>query len=317
MDGSPLLRIDALRLTAGGHAIVDGASFDVGAGEAVGLVGESGCGKSVTALSILGLLPERQISVAGGAIRLEGRDLTRLPDREMRKVRGDRIAMIFQEPMTSLNPVHTVGKQVAEAFRLHGRGRGRALRTLSADILREVGLPAPEAALDRYPHELSGGQRQRVMIAIALACDPDLLVADEPTTALDVTVQAQILDLLDGLRRDRGMGLLLITHDLGVVAQYCDRVLVMYGGRIVEEGAAEALFARPRHRYTEALLRTMPAANAPGAELPAITGSVPAPGARPAGCVFHPRCHATVERCRAEEPPMMGEGHRHRCWNPA
>ncbi|SHI30801.1 ABC transporter ATP-binding protein [Wenxinia saemankumensis] len=313
----PLLSIEDLQISAGGKAVVEEVNLSIAPGEMVGLVGESGCGKSVTALSVLRLLAEPQIGVTGGRLIYDGTDLRTLPEKRMEAIRGDEIAMIFQEPMTSLNPVFTIGAQMAESLRLHRRLSARAARDEAGALLARVGIPAPQAALDRYPHEMSGGQRQRAMIAIALACGPRLLVADEPTTALDVTVQAQILDLLDGLRRETGMAVLLITHDLGVVSQYCDRVAVMYGGRIVEEAAAETLFAAPRHRYTEALLATIPAANAPGAKLPAIPGLVPPPGQRPPGCAFAPRCRHVIERCRTEMPPLDGDAHKARCWNPA
>jgi oligopeptide/dipeptide ABC transporter ATP-binding protein len=311
----PVLDVRDLSVAVGGRPIVEGVSLARAAGEMLGLVGESGCGKSVTALAAMRLLAEPPMR-ATGSIRLRGRDLMALDERALRQVRGREMAMIFQEPMTSLNPVFTVGAQIAEVLRLHmGLGR-QAAHARAADLLAQVGIPAPRAALDRYPHQMSGGQRQRVMIAMALACDPAVLVADEPTTALDVTVQARILDLIDDLRRQRGMAVLLITHDLGVVSQYCDRVAVMHGGRIVKEAAA-ALFAGPRHRYAEALLRTNPAANPPGAVLPAIPGAVPPPGQRPPGCAFHPRCGAVVARRRTEMPPLTGRPHTARCWNPA
>ena len=225
--------------------------------------------------------------------------------------------MIFQEPMTSLNPVFTIGDQIGESLIVHRGASRAAARAEAARLLDLVGIPAAASRLDRYPHELSGGQRQRAMIAIALACKPRLLIADEPTTALDVTVQAQILDLIARLRRELGMAVLLITHDLGVVAEFCDRVAVMYAGRIVEEAPATALFAAPGHRYTEALMRSMPAANAPGRDLPSIPGSVPPPAARGAGCVFAPRCGFATPRCRAELPPLCAPPHRLRCWHPA
>ncbi|HEY4200969.1 MAG TPA: ABC transporter ATP-binding protein [Devosiaceae bacterium] len=315
--GDALLSIEDLHIEAGGKAIIEGVSLAIRPGEMLGLVGESGCGKSVTALSIMRLIPEPPMRITSGAIRFAGRDLLGLDEKALRALRGDDIAMIFQEPMTSLNPVFTIGDQIAEAVLLH-RPVGRAAAEARAvELLERVGIPAPRQALQRFPHQLSGGQRQRVMIAIALACDPQLLVADEPTTALDVTVQAQILDLLDTLRRETGMAVLLITHDLGVVSQYCDRVAVMYGGRVVEEAPSEELFAHPRHRYTEALLRTIPASNPPGVELPAIGGTVPPPGRRPSGCAFHPRCHAMIDICARDMPALEGDTHRVRCWNPA
>jgi len=317
MSEQALLTIEDLHIDVGSRPVIEGVSLCLAPGEMLGLVGESGCGKSVTALSIMRLLAEPPMRITGGTIRFEGTDILSLGEAELEELRGDRIAMIFQEPMTSLNPVFTIGNQIAEVVLLH-RNVGRAeAEARAVELLRRVGIPAPEAAMERYPHQLSGGQRQRVMIAMALACDPKLLIADEPTTALDVTVQAQILDLIDDLRRETGMAVLLITHDLGVVSQYCDRVAVMYGGRVVEEASSAELFAHPRHRYTEALLKTIPASNPPGADLPAIPGTVPPPGLRPPGCAFHPRCHAMVEPCTNVLPALEGEAHRIRCWNPA
>jgi oligopeptide/dipeptide ABC transporter ATP-binding protein len=312
-----MLAIDDLHIAVGGKPLIEGVSLAIAAGEMLGLVGESGCGKSVTALSIMRLIPEPPMRVTGGAIRLGGEDLLAFSERQLEDVRGNAIGMIFQEPMTSLNPVFSIGDQIEEAVLLHRNVGRAAARQRAVELLTRVGIPAPEAALSRYPHELSGGQRQRVMIAIALACEPRLLIADEPTTALDVTVQAQILDLIDDLRRETGMAVLLITHDLGVVSQYCDRVAVMYGGRVVEEAPAAELFAHPRHRYTEALLRTIPAANPPGTVLPAIGGTVPPPGQRPPGCAYHPRCHAMIDICQDQVPVLEGDTHRAACWNPA
>ena len=313
---SPVLSIENLTLTVAGRPLVEDLSLEIARGEMIGLVGESGCGKSVTALSIMRLLPPA-VKIASGAIRHQGSDLAQLSEENLRKLRGDRIAMIFQEPATSLNPVFTIGDQIAEALIVH-RGMTRAqARGAAGDLLDLVGIPAARLQLDRYPHNISGGQRQRVMIATALACEPDLLIADEPTTALDVTVQAQILTLIDRLRRERGMACLLITHDFGVVAEICDRVAVMYAGRIVETAAVGDLFAHPRHRYTEALLATMPASNPPGRRLPAIPGAVPPPGQREVGCAFHPRCPAALPRCATERPPLVGDSHRVACWNPA
>ena len=314
---SDLLTIEDLEIAVGNRAVIEGVSLSIRPGEMLGLVGESGCGKSVTALAIMRLLVEPPMRIVRGAIRFEGEDILSLEERELEELRGDRIAMIFQEPMTSLNPVFTIGNQIAEVVLLHRNVGRQAAEARAVELLARVGIPAPEAAMGRYPHQLSGGQRQRVMIAMALACDPKLLIADEPTTALDVTVQAQILELIDDLRRETGMAVLLITHDLGVVSQYCDRVAVMYGGRVVEEAPSAELFARPRHRYTEALLRTIPASNPPGVELPAIPGTVPPPGRRPAGCAFHPRCHAMVEPCATVLPVLTEPPHRIRCWNPA
>ncbi|WP_240230715.1 ABC transporter ATP-binding protein [Devosia lacusdianchii] len=312
-----LLSIENLNIAVGKRAVIEGVSLTIRAGEMLGLVGESGCGKSVTALSIMRLLAEPPMRIESGAIRFEGKDILALDEAALQRLRGDDIAMIFQEPMTSLNPVFTIGNQIAEVVLLHRKVSRAEADQRAVDLLTRVGIPAPANAMGRYPHQLSGGQRQRVMIAMALACDPKLLVADEPTTALDVTVQAQILDLIDDLRRETGMAVLLITHDLGVVSQYCDRVAVMYGGRVVEEAPAAELFAHPRHRYTEALLATIPASNPPGTLLPAIPGTVPPPGNRPDGCTFHPRCHAVVEACPKQMPELVGHSHLARCWNPA
>jgi oligopeptide/dipeptide ABC transporter ATP-binding protein len=279
------------------------------------LVGESGCGKSVTALAVMRLLAPA-IRRTAGTIRFDGTDLTALDDEAMRRLRGRRIGMIFQEPMTSLNPVFPIGEQIAEPLRLHLNLSGKQALARAADLLDLVGLPTPARQLARYPHQLSGGQRQRVMIAIALACEPRLLIADEPTTALDVTVQAQILALIDRLRRQLSMACLLITHDLGVVAEYCDRAAVMYAGRIVETGPAAEVFATPRHRYTAALVRTMPARTPPGEHLPAIQGQVPPPGQRGRGCPFQPRCDAPLPAC-ADRPPLQGTPPPAACRNPA
>jgi oligopeptide/dipeptide ABC transporter ATP-binding protein len=296
---------------------VDGVSFSVSAGEALGIVGESGCGKSVTSLSILRLIatPPGEI-MEGSSVRLKGRELLSLTEKQMREVRGNDIAMIFQEPMTSLNPVHKVGEQVAEAIRVHRKVERREAWGRAVEMLRLVGIPAPDQRAHDYPHQLSGGQRQRVMIAIALSCDPDLLIADEPTTALDVTIQAQILDLLAELRERLGMALMLITHDLGVVAGVCDRVVVMYAGRIVEEGPVASVFANPRHPYTQGLLRAIPRLDAPEARLAVIPGQVPSPADWPSGCRFHPRCPFAWDDCRAAEPDLFdfSASHRSRCW---
>ncbi|MHB2167680.1 ABC transporter ATP-binding protein [Alsobacter sp. R-9] len=312
----PVLQVEGLSIAVGGRTLAEDVSLSIRAGEMVGLVGESGCGKSVTALSIMRLLPP-PVGITAGRILFDGTDVPGLADEAIRRLRGDRMAMIFQEPMTSLNPVFTVGDQIAEVLEIHrGLGHAQALDR-AAELLALVNLPAPREQLARYPHQMSGGQRQRVMIAMALACEPRLLIADEPTTALDVTVQAQILALIDRLRRDMGMACLLITHDLGVVSEVCDRAAVMYAGRIVEEAPVAELFAAPRHRYTRALLDTMPAMNPPGALLPSIRGMVPPPGSRGHGCAFAPRCAAPVDRCRAERPPLAGGSHRAACWNPA
>ena len=290
---------------------VDDVSFDIDRGELLGVVGESGCGKSMTALSIMRLiaLPGK---IAGGQINFDGRDLLKLSNREMRAVRGDDIAMIFQDPMTSLNPVFTVGGQIAEALRLH-RGLSRQdAREAAVAAMREVAIPDPESRADDYPHQLSGGMRQRVMIAMALACDPKLLIADEPTTALDVTIQAQILELLNHLRKTRDLAVLLITHDLGVVAEVADRVCVMYTGKIVEQSPVEELFARPKHPYTEGLLQSVPKLTMKEVvkreRLQTIEGVVPSPLNVPSWCHFEPRCPYRMPRCREGEIPLYPAG---------
>jgi peptide/nickel transport system ATP-binding protein/oligopeptide transport system ATP-binding protein len=293
---------------------VDDISFTLEQGETLSLVGESGSGKSVTALSILRLVaaPGR---IVGGQILFEGRDLLNLREAEMRAIRGDDIAMIFQDPMTSLNPVYTVGEQIAEAIRLHRKVSKKEAWAQAIEGMRDVAIPAPESRAKNYPHEMSGGMRQRVMIAMALACDPKLLIADEPTTALDVTIQAQILDLLTELREKRNLALLLITHDLGVVAETSDRVAVMYSGKIVEQADARELFKRPRHPYTEGLLRAVPRLNESGAEkkqrLHTIEGVVPSLLNLPPGCRFAPRCEHAREKCREGEIPLIDLGARH------
>jgi oligopeptide/dipeptide ABC transporter ATP-binding protein len=313
--GVNILEVEGLTLATTVAPLVEDVSFTLAPGEMLALVGESGCGKSVTALAVMRLLAPA-IRRTAGSIRFDGTDLTTLDDEAMRRLRGRRIGMIFQEPMTSLNPVFTVGEQIAEPLRLHLNLSPKQALSRAAELLDLVGLPTPARQLARYPHQLSGGQRQRVMIAIALACEPRLLIADEPTTALDVTVQAQILALIDRLRRQLSMACLLITHDLGVVAEYCDRAAVMYAGRIVETGPAAEVFATPRHRYTAALVRTMPARNPPGELLPAIQGQVPPPGRRGEGCPFQPRCDAPVPSC-AQRPALAGTPHPAACWNPA
>ncbi len=303
----PLLDVRDLRtsfFTEDGEVkAVDGVSFSIRAGETLGIVGESGCGKSVTALSIMQLLspPGR---IVDGEIRLRGEDLLQRSEPEIRRMRGKDISMIFQEPMTSLNPVFTVGDQIAEAIRIHEHVDRRAAWRKTIDMIRLVGIPDPERRARQHPFELSGGMRQRVMIAMALACNPSLLIADEPTTALDVTIQAQILSLLRGLQKDLGLTILLITHDLGVVAQTCDRVAVMYAGRIVESAHAHTLFAHPQHPYTVGLLDSLPLAGDQEGDLKAIPGTVPSPFAMPTGCRFSPRCPHAREMCRAEEPTL-------------
>ena len=319
---APLLAVEGLSVAfdteQGERRVVEDVSFRVSPGETLGLVGESGCGKSVTAMSIMRLLPSPPSRAFAGAIHFEGRNILDLPADAMRGIRGNRIGMVFQEPMTSLNPVLSIGYQIEEVLRLHrGLGRRQA-REQSLAMLRLVGIGAPERRLSQYPHQLSGGLRQRVMIAIALVCRPQLLIADEPTTALDVTIQAQILDLLRRLKRELGMALLLITHDLGVVAEMCDQVVVMYAGRIVEQAQAVELFRHPRHPYTAGLLAAMPRLTPKGGKLPSIPGTVPPPGKRGIGCSFADRCPRVQERCRAERPDLsaVGEQHKAACWNP-
>ncbi len=295
---------------------VDGIDLDVAEGEVVGVVGESGSGKSVTMLSLMGLV-EPPGRVEADRIRFEGKDLLSLSAEEMRRLRGNRMAMVFQDPMTSLNPFLTVEEQVCEVLEVHKSMRRAAARERAVALLEEVGIPGAARRLRDYPHQFSGGMRQRVMIAIALACEPALLIADEPTTALDVTIQAQILDLLRKLRAERKMSVILITHDLGVVAGMCERVKVMYAGRIVEEGPTRAIFRTPRHPYTRALLASLPRLDeGEGARLRTIPGLPPNLSRVPKGCAFHPRCAYAEERCRTDEPRLetVGEGHRKSCW---
>jgi len=322
----PLLRVDDLQThfhtRDGVVRAVDGVSFDVMPGETLAVVGESGCGKSVTAMSILRLLPMPPARIAGGRIEFEGRDLLELSEPEMRKVRGNAISMIFQEPMTSLNPVLTIGRQIAEALVLHRGMSEREATARATEMLRKVHIPEAERRITQYPHELSGGMRQRVMIAMALACGPRLLIADEPTTALDVTIQAQILELMRELREDTGASIILITHDLGVVAEIAHRVVVMYAGRKVEEASIEELFAAPRHPYTRGLLGSMPhlgdSVSETGKRLVEIPGMVPSLKEPPPGCLFAPRCPNALDHCTLEAPPLErhGPGHWAACWNP-
>jgi peptide/nickel transport system ATP-binding protein len=317
---TPLLEVRDLRISfpSGGTRVyaVDGVSFTLARGEMLALVGESGCGKSLTSLSLLRLVPHPGRIEPGAVIRLDGQDLMSLEESGLRGIRGRRIGMIFQDPMTSLNPVFTVSEQICESIRAHRKATRTEARARALDLLREVGLPDPEARLDQYPHQLSGGMRQRVMIAIALASEPEILVADEPTTALDVTVQAQILEVLDRLRLARGMAVLLITHDLGIVAGRADRVAVMYAGRLVEEAPTADLFARPSHPYTRGLLASVPRLSGPVTRLIPIAGTVPLPTAWPSGCRFHPRCPDVLPRCPRDDPPALGvvPGHDARCW---
>lgn len=297
---------------------VDGVSFTIGEGELLGLVGESGCGKSITALSIMRLIyPPGKI--VEGSIKFKGEELTKASDERLREIRGNDIAMIFQDPMTSLNPVYRVGEQIAEALRLHRKLDKKAAWNAAIEAMREVAIPSPERRVNDYPHQLSGGMRQRVMIAMALACNPELLIADEPTTALDVTIQAQILELLDELRRSRKLAVLLITHDLGVVAEVADRVCVMYTGKVVEESGVDGLFADPKHPYTRGLLRSVPKLTeigiAKAERLQTIEGTVPSPTNLPFGCHFAPRCEHRMEVCVSGYIPLteLANGVKVRC----
>jgi peptide/nickel transport system ATP-binding protein len=296
------------------HA-VDGVSFSLAAGRTLGLVGESGCGKSMTALSIMGLVPPAG-RIAGGEIRFEGADLLKLSAAEMRELRGNTLSMIFQEPMTSLNPAFTVGAQIVEGIMKHRSVSRAEAKARAIEVLRHVRIPSPEARFDEYPHRLSGGMRQRVMIAMALACRPRLLIADEPTTALDVTIQAQILDLMRTLREETGTAIILITHDLGVVAELADDVAVMYAGHIVERAPVGSLFATPQHPYTVGLLGSIPKLHLEQERLAVIEGQVPSLHSPVTGCQFHPRCPFADAQCRREEPRLadMAAGHQAACW---
>ena len=288
-----------------GFALVDEVSFQVRAGRTLCLVGESGCGKSILSLAIMGLLPSPPARIRAGAIRLEGRDLLRLKEAELSALRGDRMAMIFQEPMTSLNPAFTIGDQIAEAVRRHRDVSAAEARRIALDKLRRVRIPAAESRLDAYPHQMSGGMRQRVMIAMALANDPRLLIADEPTTALDVTIQAQILRLIRDLQQESGAAVVLVTHDLGVVAEVADDVAVMYAGRVVETGPVAQIFGDPQHPYTVGLMGSLPSLGRRQGRLTSIPGAVPPPARWPAGCRFSTRCPFADARCRAEAPPLV------------
>ena len=326
MSSTPVLEVDELvtefSTENGVIRAVDGVSLSIEAGKTLGVVGESGSGKSVTALSVMRLIPVPPGRIASGTIRYRGQDLLGLSEGKMREIRGNNVSMIFQEPMTSLNPVYTVGDQVAEAVRLHqGKSKKDAL-AVAADMFRLVGIPSPDDRIHNYPHQMSGGMRQRVMIAMALSCQPDLLIADEPTTALDVTIQAQILDLLRKLQHELGMSILLITHDLGVVADTCDEVIVMYAGRVVERAPTRELFEKPHHHYTAGLLRSIPSSHGHhfGDERPRlqeIPGMVPALHELPRGCKFQDRCPGADERCAESEPQLVSLGKRqYRCHHP-
>ena len=290
---------------------VDGVSYEIAKGETVCIVGESGCGKSVSALTIMGIIPQPPGKIMGGSVVFNGQNLLDLDEEDMQKIRGNHIAMVFQEPMTSLNPVFTIEDQIKEAILVHERVDHRELNQRCIQVLKDVGIPSPEERLNDYPHQLSGGQRQRVMIAMALACNPDLVIADEPTTALDVTIQAQILDLFKELQQERQMSLLYITHDLGVVANIADHIYVMYAGIIAEQGDAPAIFHNPRHPYTQGLLASLPSRTRRGSTLHSIPGTVPDPVYKPSGCPFHPRCNFAIETCQSQFPRMCDYGKRH------
>ncbi len=316
----PILRVRDLKTyfdtDRGLFKAVDGISFDVGAGKTVGLVGESGCGKSVTSLSVMGLIPMPPGRIDGGEILFEGQDVLKLSPDQRRQLRGGKMSMIFQEPMTSLNPVHTVGQQIVECVRAHTSMTNDQARKRAIEMLDLVRIPSAASRIDDYPHHLSGGMRQRVMIAMALSCDPRLLIADEPTTALDVTIQAQILDLLRELQSRLGMAILIITHDLGVIAEIADEVVVMYAGRIVETASVRDLFGNPHHPYTIGLLGSIPRLDVDRERLSTIEGTVPSPTNQPKGCRFSPRCPFADRRCREEQPPLvsMGPSHLAACW---
>jgi oligopeptide/dipeptide ABC transporter ATP-binding protein len=318
---NPLLRVRDLHteFASGGKVAraVDGVSFDLFPGETLGIVGESGCGKTVTALSILRLIPEPSGRITEGSLVEYGdANVLALPPEELRRIRGAEIAMVFQEPTTSLNPVLTVGTQIIETLRAHREIGRREARRRAVEALEQVGIPEPDRRVDHYPHQMSGGMQQRVMIAMALCCQPKILIADEPTTALDVTIQAQILELLAGLKRQLDMAMILITHDLGVAAGVADRVAVMYAGQIVEEGPTATVFANPEHPYTTALLEAIPRLDRAADRLPTIPGAVPPASDWPPGCRFHPRCPHAWEQCAGEAPNPLGVAtdHRARCW---
>ncbi|WP_077213220.1 ABC transporter ATP-binding protein [Bacillus dakarensis] len=298
------------------NSILDNISFQVKQGETLAVVGESGCGKSMTALSIMGLLPQN-IKLSSGSIIFDGKDLTSFTTKKMNQIRGKDMAMIFQEPLTSLNPSFTIGNQIAEVFKYHTNYNAAEIKKRSIEVLQKVKIPDPEEKLKAYPHELSGGMRQRVMIAMALACNPKILIADEPTTALDVTIQAQILDLILELQKDFNMSVVMITHDLGVVAETCQRAIVMYAGQIVEEGKVEDIFEQPLHPYTRGLMLSAPRLGSPKEKLHVIDGMVPDRENMPKGCRFNPRCEFATDKCFESEPKLeeIQEGRRVRCWN--
>lgn len=316
----PLINVKGLTLCfqteEGLLTAVDDVSFHINPGEIVGLVGESGCGKSMTSMSILQLIPKPAGKIISGSIYFENKDLLKLKSEEVCKVRGNKISMIFQEPMTSLNPMHTCGRQIVEAIRLHRAISKREAREQAIELLRKSGIPSPEQRIREYPHQLSGGMRQRVMIAMALACQPRLLIADEPTTALDVTIQAQILDLLKKASKESGMAILLITHELGIVAETADRIIVMYAGQIVEEADVHRFFIDPKHPYAIDLLRAIPRIDKSAKRLDVIEGMVPSLKDKPKGCRYYARCREGTEKCRMECPPLapIQHGRRVACW---
>ena len=320
--GGPVLEARDLRTTLvlrdGSFDVVRGVSLALCEGETLALVGESGCGKTMTALSIMRLLPDPPARITGGEVWLDGREITKVSAKAMRELRGDQVSMVFQEPLTSLDPVFTIGDQLTEVVTAHRDTSRHEAEKMAVEMLREVQIPSPERRLKDYPHQLSGGMRQRVMIAMALILDPKVLIADEPTTALDVTVQAQILDLIKAEQDQRKLAVLLITHNLAVVSQVADRVAVMYAGEIVEEAPAEVIFENPRHPYTQGLLRSIPAMDEEREYLLDIPGRVPDPRAFPPACLFAPRCPYGIDRCWQEPPVLRDEGPSHllRCWNP-
>ncbi|MCZ7560707.1 MAG: ABC transporter ATP-binding protein [Burkholderiaceae bacterium] len=322
--GEPLLQVEDLRVEfrtrRGAAMVLNGVDFSIDPGETLCVVGESGCGKSMTALALLRLIPSPPGRISGGRVKFLGEDLLQATEARMRDVRGNRISMIFQEPMTSLNPVFTVGDQIGESLRLHAGMDAAQARARSIEMLRQVGIPAPERRVDEYPHQLSGGMRQRVMIAMALACRPDILIADEPTTALDVTVQAQIFDLLRELQRENNTAIMLITHDMGAVAEMADRVIVMYAGRVIEQGTTAQVLGAPRHPYTQGLIECLPELGTSQLggrpELAEIPGVVPSIWELGSGCAFRERCAHAMPRCESEVPPLIeaGGGHGAACW---
>ncbi|WP_216831598.1 ABC transporter ATP-binding protein [Alkalihalobacterium elongatum] len=320
MSAEVVLELERLRThfftDAGEIPAVDEVSIKIHKGEVVGIVGESGCGKSVTSLSVMKLVPNPPGKIVGGRILFKGEDLVKATHRRMRKIRGNEIAMIFQEPMTSLNPLFTIGDQLMEAIRNHNKISKKKAREKAIEMLKVVGIPRADEIVDEYPHQLSGGMRQRVMIAMAMSCDPEVLIADEPTTALDVTIQAQILDLMRKLNKDHGTAIMMITHDLGVVAEICDRVVVMYSGKVVEEGDVRTILKQPQHPYTKGLIRSLPKIHQKEERLYSIPGTVPKPGSVKLGCRFAPRCESSFSRCYEEDPELLPlrKGHQCRCF---